>query len=356
MALTFTVRSTCCIVTFAVFSLFSSVLMSAEEPTEKSVAPTVRCADLNAADQDDMCVWIHPMNPALSTIIASDKEADKLFVYDLDGKAIQTISATHPGNIDVRYGFAVGKEKVYIVAFNQRDDPKILVYKVVVATRQLERVDNDAITTAENYGGTLYRSARTGRLYYVITSKSGLVEQYELLDDGNGRVRGNKVRTWTVGGQCEAAVADDEVGSIYIGEEDKGVWEIGGEPDEPAPGRLVIMLGENGLVGDVEGLAIYYLPEGKGFLLVSNQSRDNFKVYRREGGHPFIGTFAIVGAKDTDGLDVTNVNLGPRFPSGLFACHSAQDDRCPVLLTSWPAIAKAFQPELTISTAWNPRE
>jgi 3-phytase len=355
MASTFTVRSTCCMVTFAVLFPFSPVPMSAEEPMARSVTPTVRCADLNAADQDDLCVWIHPTEPALSTIIASDKEADKLFVYDLNGKAVQTISAKHPGNIDARYSFPLGKEKVDIVAFNARDESKILVYKVAVPTRQLERVDNGAITTSENYGGTLYRSPRTGRLYFVTTSKSGLVEQYELSDDGSGKVRGQKVRSWTIVGQCEAAVADDEAGVVYIGEEDRGVWEVGGEPDDETPGRLVIVIGENGLVGDVEGLAIYHLPEGKGFLLVSNQSRDNFKVYRREGAHPYVGTFAVVGAKDTDGLDVTNVNLGPRFPSGLFACHSAQDDRCPVLLTPWPAIAKAFQPELTISTAWNPR-
>lgn len=356
MALTFTVCSARCTAAFAVLFLLSPVLRSAEEPTAKSIAATVRCADLDAADQDDMCVWIHPTEAALSTIIASDKEADKLFVYDLEGKAIQAISAKHPGNIDARYSFPIGKEKVDIIVFNQRDDPKILVYKVVVATRQLERVDNDAITTGENYGGTLYRSTKTGRFYFVATSKSGLIEQYELSDDGNGKVQGKKVRSWTIGGQCEAAVADDEVGAIYIGEEEKGVWEVGGEPDDAAPGRLVITLGENSLVGDVEGLAIYYLPQGRGFLLVSNQSRDNFKVYRREGGHEFVGTFAIAGAKDTDGLDVTNMNLGPRFPSGLFACHSAEGNRCPILLTPWPSISKVFQPELKISTAWNPRK
>jgi len=356
MALTFTVSSTCCMVAFAVLFLFSPVLMSTENPTVKSVAPTVRCADLNAADQDDMSVWVHPTEPALSTIIASDKEADKLFVYDLDGRTIQAISAKHPGNIDARFSYPLGKEKVDIIAFNARDESKIMVYKVASASRQLERIDNDAITTSENYGGTLYRSPKTGRLYFVTTSKSGLIEQYELSDDGSGKMHGQKVRSWTIGGQCEAAVADDEAGVIYIGEEERGVWEVGGEPDDATPGRLVVVIGENGLVGDVEGLAIYHLPEGKGFLLVSNQSRDNFKVYRRESGHSFIGTFAVAGAKDTDGLDVTNVNLGPRFPNGLFACHTAQDERCPVLLTPWPAIAKAFRPELTISTAWNPRK
>ena len=36
-------------------------------------------------DQDDMCLWTHPSDPALSTVITSDKVAGKIFVYDLDG-------------------------------------------------------------------------------------------------------------------------------------------------------------------------------------------------------------------------------------------------------------------------------
>ena len=88
MALNFTVRSARCTAAFAVLLLFSGILRSAEEPKAKSIAATVRCADSGAQDQDDMCVWVHPAEPALSTIIASDKEADKLFVYGLDGKAL----------------------------------------------------------------------------------------------------------------------------------------------------------------------------------------------------------------------------------------------------------------------------
>ncbi|MBN2314948.1 MAG: phytase [Sedimentisphaerales bacterium] len=355
MALTRPVRSIHCLVSIAILFLLFSVWGSADKLIAKPVAPALRCADLAARDQDDMCVWVHPTDRALSTLVVSDKRADKLFVYDLAGRTLQVIPAKHPGNIDVRYGFSIGKERVDIIAVNQRDDPKILVYQMTVATRQLERVDNGAITTGENYGGTLYHSVKTGRLYFIVTSKSGLIEQYELTDDGHGSVRGNKKRSWMVGGQCESAVADDEVGSIYIGQEDKGVWELGGEPGDPAPGRLVVTLGKNGLVGDIEGLAIYYLPKGRGYLIVSNQSRDNFKVFRREGAHEFVGTFAIAGVKETDGLDVVSADLGFRFPSGLFACHSAEENQCPVLLTPWASIATVFQPELEISTVWNPR-
>ncbi len=305
-----------------------------------------------------MCIWVHPTDSSRSTVIASDKYANRVFVYDLEGRTIQSVPARHPGNIDVRYGFPLGGRKVDIVAFNQRDDPRIIVYKVESNTRRLERVDDDRIGTAENYGGTLFRSSRTGKFYFLTTSYSGLVEQYELADDGRGKIAGRQVRSWR-SAFAEAAVADDETGRVYIGEEHRGVREVGGEPDDPTPGALVVKVGENGLTGDVEGLAIYYLPGGKGYLIVSNQGSNNFKVYGRARPHEFLGTFAIRGATDSDGLDVCNANLGPRFPKGLFACHTGEGN-CPVLLTPWEsvaqAVAQAVPPGLKVDTFWERRK
>ncbi|MBI4767175.1 MAG: phytase [Deltaproteobacteria bacterium] len=299
----------------------------------------VKCSDRDSVDQDDMCIWVHPSDPSRSALIASDKKANRLFVYDLEGKTLQQIPARYPGNVDVRYGFPLGQEKVDIVALNQRENPRVVLYKVDRRTRRLERVDNDAILTAENYGGTLYRSPKTGKFYFLTTSKKGDIEQYELTGDEKGKVAGKKVRSWRIG-KSEAVAADDEEGKIYISEEDRGVWEVGGEPEDPTPGKLVIRLGENGLTGDIEGLAIYYKPDGAGYLIVSNQGKDNFKVYQRSGTHEFVGTFAIQGARKTDGLDVVNANLGPQFPNGLFACHTGEGN-CPVLLTPWEKIADA---------------
>lgn len=329
--------------------------LAQEKPGEPKPVPfKVKCSDRDSKDQDDMCIWIHPTDPSRSTIIASDKHANRVFVYDLEGKTIQAVAARHPGNIDVRYGFPLGGHKVDIVAFNQRDDPRIIVYKVDDKTRRLERVDNDGIRTGENYGGTLFRSRETGKFYFLTTSYSGVVEQYELADDGAGKVTGKKVRSWR-GAFAEAAVADDGTGRIYIGEEHQGVREVGGEPDDPTPGQLVIKVGENGLTADVEGLAIYYLVRGQGYLIVSNQGRNNFKVYERAGGHDFVGTFAIQGATDSDGLDVCNANLGPHFPKGVFACHTGTGN-CPVLLTPWEVIAEALPSRLKVDTFWDRRK
>jgi len=326
---------------------------AADAKKPPTVEATVTLRDDAVSDQDDMCIWVHPREPSRSTIITSDKAAGKLFVYDLAGKTVQSIPAGRPGNIDLRYGFALAGRKVDVVAFNQRKGDEVWVFAVDAATRKLLRVDNGKIETRTNYGGTLFRSPKTSKLYFL--SVCTTAEQIELLDDGSGKVAGKTVRQWKIG-YSEGAVGDDEAGMLFIAEEDGGVWAIGGEPTDPTPGRRVARVGADGLRGDVEGLAIYHRPGGGGYLLVSNQSRDRFGVYGRRTPHRYLGSFAVRGARDTDGIDVTNVPLGRAFPRGLFACHSGVSGGCPVLLTPWDRIAGALPTALTIDTSWDPRK
>ena len=232
-------------------------------------APAAVCAADGARDQDDMCIWVHPTDRTRSTVITSDKAAGRVFVYDLAGKALQSVRVGQPGNIDLRYAFALGGRTVDIVALNSRSEKIVVVFRVDTDTRRIVRVDDGKIATGSNYGGTMFRSRKTGRFYFITTAKGGTCEQYELADDGRGKVKGAKVRTFDTG-YSEGAVADDQAGMIYVGQERKGVWAVGAEPTDPPKPKLVIRLGQNGLKGDVEGLAIYRRPGGKGYLLVSN--------------------------------------------------------------------------------------
>ena len=330
--------------------------VAADKPPKP--APASVCAADGSRDQDDMCIWVHPTDRARSTVITADKAAGKVFVYDLAGKALQAVSVAKPANIDLRYGFPLGGKTVDIVALNRRTNDAIVVFKVDPATRRIERIDNGKIATGQNYGGTLFRSPKTGKVYFITTAKGGTCEQYELADDGRGKVKGTKVRTFKTG-YSEGAVADDQAGKIYVGQERKGVWVIGGEPTDPAPPKLIIRLGENGVKGDVEGLAIYRRDGGKGYLIVSNQGPSNFKVYQLAAPYKYVGTFTIAGANDTDGIDVTNAGLGGRFAKGLFACHTAGirgHKGCPVILTAWADIAASLNPPLEVHTAHDPRK
>ena len=313
----------------------AGVLVAFPSGAETMVEPKVVLRDPGVRDQDDMCFWLHPDDPAQSTVITSDKHASMLFVYDLAGNTVQAVPANgKPGNIDLRYGFPLGDRRIDIVAFNDRDHSAIRVYAVEPATRQLSRVDDGAIQTGPNYGFALYRSPVSGTFYAFIVSDSEehpQAEQYELADDGAGRIRGTKVRSWDLG-HSEGCVADDETGQLYICEEERGIWKVGAEPTDPTPGNLILSLGPNDFVADAEGITLCYGPDGGGYIIVSSQGNSQFKVYQRETPHAFVKTFTVKGAADTDGVDVLAVNLGTAFPKGVFALHNGGEDICPVLL------------------------
>lgn len=299
--------------------------------------PTVQLINVDAVDQDDMCVWIHPQTPALSLIITSDKSGNHVFVYDLEGKLLQQLPAKKPGNIDLRQGVKLDGRSVDLVVVNQRTDGfKLIVYEVQSESRRLERIDKEALKTGPNYGGCLYHSARTGRLFFICTSDKGTVEQHELSGDGRGGIHGTRVRSWPVG-KCEGAVADDRTGTLYIAEERAGIWEFAAEPDATPNGKLIIRVGEHGLTGDVEGLALYRRGPDQDYLIVSDQGRNRFAVYDRRVPYEFVGEFSIEGAQQTDGIELTAANLGTNFPKGCFACHT---DRAPraVQITPWERI------------------
>src|SRR5262245_51421886 len=152
-----------CLVALGVVSLLLLGTLTARAQT--IVSPVRLLTATGYADEDDMCFWLHPTNLTLSTVIASDKSADTLFVYELAGNTLQTIPTAHPGNSDVRYNFPFGGQLIDIIAFNDRAANKIRVYQVDRSTRLLTRIDNDLIATGPNYGFTLYRSPFTGKVY-----------------------------------------------------------------------------------------------------------------------------------------------------------------------------------------------
>ena len=90
------------------------------------------------------------------------------------------------------------------------------------------------------------------------------------------------MRSFRVGSQAEGIVADRERAKLYVGEETVGIWEYGAEPGDGFERKAVASVGDHGLMADVEGLAIYYAPGGKGYLLASSQGSGTVNVYDRQ--------------------------------------------------------------------------
>ncbi|HEY3395082.1 MAG TPA: phytase [Lacipirellulaceae bacterium] len=325
-----------------------------------SVVPSVETVAAPGRE-DDAAIWIHPTNTAQSRIIGAVKTgSNALQVFNLNGQQVQSIAVSGINNIDLRYNFPLAGQPVAILAGSNRSNNSIALYKVDSQTGMLQDVAARTISTGMAiYGCAMYVSPVSGKYYVFVSSESGLVQQWELFDNGTGRVDARQVRSFAVGSQSEGLVADDELRHLYVGEENAGIWKYSAEPGGGSARTLVDGTGAGGhLDADVEGLTIYYASGGRGYLLASSQGNNEFTVYRRDGNNAFVGSFALVAGgaidavTDTDGIDVTNFALGSQFPLGLFV---AQDNDDNFKLVRWDAIDAAFGGALIAGTSWDPR-
>jgi len=314
---------------------------------------------------DDAAIWIHPSNTSESLLIGTDKKSG-LLVYNLAGEEIQYLPDGKLNNVDLRYNFPLGGQLVALVSASNRTDDSIATYKVNATTRKLENVAARKISAGISvYGTCMYRSVQTGKYYMFITSQSGEVEQWQLFDNGSGKVDGVLVRSFDVGSQSEGCVSDDQFPDLYIAEESTGIWKYGAEPGDGNARTLVDSTGSGGhLAADVEGLSIYYTSAGTGYLIASSQGNSTFVIYQREEGNEYVMTFEIVDSavidrvSGTDGIDVTNFPLGTSFPQGAFIAQDGNNgaENQNFKLVTWQMIASAANPPLSIDLSWDPRQ
>jgi 3-phytase len=280
---------------------------------------------------DDSAIWVNPSNPALSAVIADNKDLVRggIAVYDMSGKLLQFRQEGQIGNVDLRQSFHLGGHAVVLVGANNRSNNTIGFWVLNPATRQLTPVNaRDLTTLSPNYGFCMYRSPSSSKVYaFVSQAGSGRFEQYELFDAG-GRVDATKVRSFNIGSQAEGCVADDELGHLYVGEEDVGIWKYGAEPTAGRARTQVDRVGGH-VVADVEGLTLTYGANGGGYLMASSQGDSAIAVYERAGNNPFVERFKIGGndhidaVSGTDGIDATSANAGPGFVHGVLVAHDA---------------------------------
>lgn len=341
-----------------------------------SVAPTVETDPMpqTGDSADDPAIWIHPSDPARSTIIVTNKQGG-IFVYNLAGDQIQQRADGNMNNVDLRYNVPVGGQRVALVTATNRSDNSLALYNVDPATRLLEPIAARTIKPGiPAYGACMYHSPVSGKYYVFVTSSTGAVEQWELFDNGSGRVDAARVRSFSLSSTVEGCVVDDELARFYVSEETAGIWRFGAEPNAGSDGTLIDSNGSaSGLVADIEGLTLYYTSNRTGYLIASSQGNSSYAVYQREGNNAFIDRFVIGrnsstspiidAVQGTDGIDVTNANLGPSFPQGVFVAQDdANDVGDPVenhqnfKLVPWQSIANAFDPDLAIDTGWDPRK
>lgn len=340
-----------------------------------SPPPTVTYIDYtnaNAIDQDDMCFWLHPDSPDSSLIITSDKGSYRLFVYDLGGNLLQDISLGWlPGNIDVIYEFILSGVVTDLIAINRRDAVSatadaVYYYKINPTTRQLTTAGSYTVgedLDQQSYGLSNYRSPYDSSWYTNVTDYRGTIAQYKLQDNAGSITNetGTYLRRWEGGTNLvddiiEGNVPDHQTGKIYVAFENRYIRVYCAEPDSPTTVQQTFaIVGNDGVLADIEGITIYYNSNGTGKIIFSNQGGNNYKVYPRENPKVLNATLTFTGlTADGDGVDIANYDLSPYFPYGVFLAHAGGGAGA---LGTAHVIGIPFeQLNLPINTTyWNPR-
>jgi 3-phytase len=315
-------------------------------------------------DPDDPAIWVNHNKPEGSLILGTNKvgkPAGALVVFGLNGKTQQTIDQLdRPNNVDVAYGFQLGDEKVDIAVLTERERSQLRVYRIASDGTALTEVGQVPVFVGEKgdwakpMGIGLYQRARDGALFVIVGRKAGPQDgylwQYQLLDDGNGHVRGNVIRKfgkYSGKQEVEAIAVDSLLGYVYYADERLGIRKYRADPDHPDAARELAIFGKEGFQGDHEGIAIYAREDGTGYIICTDQTRSNssYQVFRREGSkadpHDHSELLKVVrgGADSTDGLETTSAALGKRFPFGILVAMNSRPKN--FLIFDWHDVASS---------------
>ena len=293
-------------------------------------------------------IWVNPTDAEQSLLITTEEEAG-LVTYDLDGKERQVLAVDGEANqIDVRYDFSLNGEPTTLIAVGINDEPTILFYTIDAETGELSPIGT-LETAAPHTGLCLYVSSVTGSYYVFNTGgDEGVLEQYELTDDGSGAISGELRRSFPVGGETESCTADDEMNNVYVAEGDTAIWRYSGEPEAGMQRSVVDYKGEH-IATELEGLTLYEAADGQGYLIATDEKASRFLVYRR-ADQAFVGIFTLGAGEGVDEVTepstvaAVGVALGDTYPDGLFVTsddvNTDPEENVNFKLVSWTTIAE----------------
>ncbi|RZK59830.1 MAG: phytase [Pedobacter sp.] len=300
-------------------------------------------------DTDDPAIWVNHADPSKSLIIGTDKDQNGgLYVFDLKGKIIKEKTVTglkRPDNVDIAYGMLLNGKKVDIAVVTERMTHKLRIYSLP----DMKAVDNGGIAVYDGEKGTMFRdlmgiamyTTKDGEIYAIPGRKTGPKDgtylwQYLLKDNGKGQIAAVLVRkfgSYSGKKEIESIAVDNELGYVYYSDEQYGVRKYHADPAKG--NKEIAVFAKEGYTEDHEGISIYKTSESEGYILVSDQSANQFKVYSRENPNKLISTVKV-STNQSDGSDIYSGALNNDFKHGIFVAMS--DDRT-FQLYRWEDIA-----------------
>jgi 3-phytase len=303
---------------------------------QNALKPTI-VTEVASHDTDDPAIWINPSDATKSLIVGTDKDSDgALYLYDMNGKVLKkSVPLKRPNNVDIAYGLVINGKSTAIAVTTERESNKIRIFSMP----DLLPIDNGGIEVFSEevergpMGVALYTRPSDKKIFAVVGRKSGPKEnylwQYELGEGAQGIVTAKLIRKFGAYSgikEIEAIAIDNQAGYLYYSDEGAGVHKYFADPAKNNNKELALF-GQKDFKGDNEGISIYRSSDTTGYILVSNQQSNSFMVYPREGQlnnphqHKLIKEIPF-STIESDGSDITNLNMGAKFPKGMFVAMS----------------------------------
>jgi 3-phytase len=325
-------------------------------------SPAKAVLDDDAAD--DPAIWVHPTDIEQSIIIGTNKKLG-LETYKLNGERLAIYPEGRMNNVDVQYGFAMGAEEIDIAAASNRSTNTLDVWQIKPGGELIKlKTAGDSSLLPEVYGFCLAKFNNT--FYAFVSDKTGAIEQWSFVfDTVCACIQQSLEYTFKLQDQVEGLVVDEENHILFAAVEDGGIYTFNLNRPQNEPVFISQSNEENtNIKYDVEGLALYYLPGGEGYLIASSQGNNSYAVFNRSHPHEYLGSFQvgegkIDGVSETDGIEVCNLSFGAYYPHGLFICQdgfnkdSTEERAQNFKMVHWDTIANAFNPKLKSDTSYS---
>ena len=309
-----------------------------------ALAETVPVGTANEDAADDPAIWRNAADPAASLIVATDKKGG-LYVYDLSGAQKSFLPADRLNNVDL---LTLPDGRVIVAASDRSDEANAHIYLAELDTARgtLASLGRVPVGSGEGYGICKGDITEDGSFVIYSVPKEGTIYRTNLnLADGDIAASTDVLNS--VATQPEGCIYDERSGTLYIGEEDAGLWAMDGR-NAGTRKRLIAPIDNRYLVADLEGLAIAQEGADGGYLLASSQGDNTYAVFALPDGNP-VGRFRVAAGEfgateETDGIELALGSFGPQFPQGLFIAQdglnapAAQNFK----LVSWQAIKEAL--------------
>ncbi|MGB2078396.1 MAG: phytase, partial [Vibrio sp.] len=260
---------------------------SSEVQVEVEQLTTTSTTNTSYADIADSAYWINATNSDKSLLFVA-LEGDGLAVYNPVGEEQDRLQGIEVTGADIRYDItAQDGSAVDVLALALPDENSFGFYAIKEGL-PLEQIG----TLATNYaaeGVCLHKNTTNGDLLLTGVTEDGVAIQYKLkyddgeiksvLTDDNGFPIA--VRELAVGGELSACIVDDETATLYVAEQEVGVWAYGVDPEDINSRRMLDGIEPLGHLQEIEALDLIYMPDGNGYLVIGDEVK-GMMLYRRD--------------------------------------------------------------------------